>query len=330
MICFPLDNTQYDASAVGSYMATRTRGVLSADANLSVTADGSSMAVSVSAGLAWLKHGDYWGTAALLQQPQPLTISAADGALSRIDAIVCRLDKVGNAAEIVVKKGSYAASPTVVDPVRDDNYDEIYLATVSVASGTTAITQALITDQRLNETYCGLMRDGITGIPTAQLQAQGQELIDQLKVLLQSTLDGASQMLKTVYDPQGKNTDIFSAIETHAAAKASGTTSGHVTLSDSTASTSGAADGIAATPAAVKATKDAAASAASAASAAQSTANSANTTANAAMPKSGGNFSGSVMARTTLRTISEELVNVSVRNSSWQSVSSDFLVLIRK
>lgn len=180
MICFPLDNTPYEAKDMGTYLATRTRGVFSSDGNLAVTPGESGLSVSVSPGLAWLKWSDYWGTAALQEQALTLDLDTADGALKRIDAIVCRLDKVNNRAEIVVKKGAPSSAPIVVPPVRDANYDELYIATVLIGAGVISISASAITDQRLNEEYCGLMRDGVTGIPTASLHAQAQQILTDL------------------------------------------------------------------------------------------------------------------------------------------------------
>lgn len=180
MICFPLDNTPYEAKDMGTYLATRTRGVFSSDGNLAVTPGESGLSVSVSPGLAWLKWSDYWGTAALQEQALTLALDTADGALKRIDAIVCRLDKVNNRAEIVVKKGAPSSAPIVVPPVRDANYDELYIATVLIGAGVISISASAITDQRLNEEYCGLMRDGVTGIPTASLHAQAQQILTEL------------------------------------------------------------------------------------------------------------------------------------------------------
>lgn len=180
MICFPLDNTPYEAKDMGTYLATRTRGVFSSDGNLAVTPGESGLSVSVSPGLAWLKWSDYWGTAALQEQALTLTLDTADGALKRIDAIVCRLDKVNNRAEIVVKKGAPSSAPIVVPLVRDANYDELYIATVLIGAGVISISASAITDQRLNEEYCGLMRDGVTGIPTASLHAQAQQILTEL------------------------------------------------------------------------------------------------------------------------------------------------------
>lgn len=203
MICFPLDNTPYEAKDMGTYLATRTRGVFSSDGNLAVTPSESGLSVSVSPGLAWLKWSDYWGTAALQEQALTLALDTADGALKRIDAIVCRLDKVNNRAEIVVKKGAPSSAPIVVPPVRDANYDELYIATVLIGAGVISISASAITDQRLNEEYCGLMRDGVTGIPTAQLQEQVQQLIDHLRAEVDGIEQGSEVMLKTVYDADG-------------------------------------------------------------------------------------------------------------------------------
>ncbi len=169
MICFPLDNTEYEANALGAWCGTRTRGVYSADGHYAVTAN-DDMTVTVSPGLAWLKAGDYWGVNIYESNPVVLTVDTADGSLSRIDAVCVRLDKNQNRGEIVIKKGRYSLqSPVIPLPARNLDYDEIYVATILVPKGATAIRQADITDQRLNENYCGVMRDGVTAIPTQQL-----------------------------------------------------------------------------------------------------------------------------------------------------------------
>ena len=172
MICFPLDNTEYEATALGAWCATRTRGIFAADGHYAVTAN-DDMTVTVSPGLAWLKAGEFWGVNAFESNSSVLTVDTADGSLSRIDAVCVRLDKNQNRGEIVIKKGSYSPQPpTIAPPVRNLDYDEIYVATISVPAGATSIGQINVTDQRLNEEYCGIMRDGVTGIPTQQLQEQ--------------------------------------------------------------------------------------------------------------------------------------------------------------
>lgn len=285
MICFPLDNTPYQAKDMGAFLATRTRGVFSADDNLAVTPLASGLSVSVSSGLAWLKWSDYWGTAALQENSLTLSLAAADGALNRIDAVVCRLDKINNIAEIVIKKGALAVSPVIADPVRNSSYDEIYLATVFVSAGAVNLTAENITDRRLSESYCGLMRDGVTQIPTSALYAQAQALITDLQNQLVSVIDGSAYMLKTVYD-----TDNDGVVDN--AEKLGGQMPEYY--------------------------------------AKQTDLTSVQTTANAAMPKTGGEFTGDSFAVNTNRSTSS-IRNIEVCASDGSTpVSTNSLLLVRK
>lgn len=189
IVAFPLDNTEYTASAMGAFLATRTRGVYSADDSLAVTANGN-MTVTVGPGLAWLKAADYWGLAVCSEAAATLTVPTAGSSAKRMDAVCLRLDKTGNKAELIVKPGTPAAMPVLPPLQRNDSYDEIYLASISLAAGQVAVSAADITDLRLNEDYCGLMRDGVTGIPTAQLSAQADALMEQLRQAIQAASSG--------------------------------------------------------------------------------------------------------------------------------------------
>lgn len=189
IVAFPLDNTEYTASAMGAFLATRTRGVYSADDSLAVTANGN-MTVTVGPGLAWLKAADYWGLAVCSEAAATLTVPTASSSAKRMDAVCLRLDKTGNKAELIVKPGTPAAMPVLPSLQRNDSYDEIYLASISLAAGAVAVSAADITDLRLNEDYCGLMRDGVTGIPTAQLSAQADALMAQLREAIQAASSG--------------------------------------------------------------------------------------------------------------------------------------------
>lgn len=189
IVAFPLDNTEYTASAMGAFLATRTRGVYSADDSLAVTANGN-MTVTVGPGLAWLKAADYWGLAVCSEAAVTLTVPTASSSAKRLDAVCLRLDKTGNKAELVVKPGTPAAMPVLPPLQRNDSYDEIYLAGISLAAGQVAVSAADITDLRLNEDYCGLMRDGVTGLPTAQITAQADALMEQLRQAIQAASSG--------------------------------------------------------------------------------------------------------------------------------------------
>ena len=198
--CFPLDNTEYDASALGAWFATRTRGVLSSGDNFAVTASGTGMSVTLQPGYGWLRRNAHWGTVVWMEEPETFILDPADGTLSRIDVIALRLDKDNNTAQPILRKGTFSNAPTFTAPVRDTHADEVYAASILVQPGAVKILQSDVTDLRLNETYCGIMRDGITGIPTAQLQEQAQQLIEQLRTELQGVKDQTGLMLKSVYD----------------------------------------------------------------------------------------------------------------------------------
>ncbi len=178
MICFPLDNTEYSADALGAWFGSKSRGITSAG-HYATTTNGD-MSVTVSPGLAWLRAGVYWGVVVLETEAQKLTISTADGSLPRIDAVCIRLDKNQNRAEMVVKKGRAASQPSITAPVRDLNYDEIYIATILVRGGTTSILESDITDQRLNDEYCGIARDGIAGLPESHASTHASAGSDPL------------------------------------------------------------------------------------------------------------------------------------------------------
>ena len=178
MICFPLDNTEYSADALGAWFGSKSRGITSTEHY--VTTTNGDMSVTVSPGLAWLRAGDYWGVVILETEAQKLTISTADGSMPRLDAVCIRLDKNQNCAEMVIKKGRVATQPSIAPPVRDLNYDEIYIATILVRAGTTSILESDITDQRLNDDYCGIARDGLAGLPESHASTHASAGSDPL------------------------------------------------------------------------------------------------------------------------------------------------------
>ena len=88
--------------------------------------------------------------------------------------------------------GSAAAAP---DVVQTELVYELGLYTVSVAAGSTVIKTADVTDTRLNEQVCGLMRDGVTGLPTAQIARQADALLDAIKAEYRGVKDGSGYVL---------------------------------------------------------------------------------------------------------------------------------------
>ena len=101
--CFPLDNTEYEASALGAWFATRTRGVLSSGDNFAVTASGTGMSVTLQPGYGWLRRNAHWGTVVWMEEPETFILDPADGTLSRIDVIALRLDTDNNTAQPILR-----------------------------------------------------------------------------------------------------------------------------------------------------------------------------------------------------------------------------------
>ena len=171
MTAWPLDNTEYTSEAIGAWSGTRTRGVFSAEDCFMVTAAGG-FGIRVSPGLAWIKVAEYWGAAVLEQNETAFTIKVGSGLLPRYVAVVLQYDKTVNEVRLALRYGEYGSPAQKLSPVRDKYYDEIILASILQRAAAVEITQADIADERLNEDMCGLMRDGVTGLPTAALYAQ--------------------------------------------------------------------------------------------------------------------------------------------------------------
>lgn len=93
----------------------------------------------------------------------------ADGVLKRIDRIVMRLNSTNRTMELVVKKGAFASNPVAPALQRDANAYELALADVLINNGATQITQANITDQRLNKSLCGVVHGLINQVDTTTI-----------------------------------------------------------------------------------------------------------------------------------------------------------------
>ena len=120
----------------------------------------------------------------------PISIPIADGVLDRVDRIVLQFSKTANATSIVLKSGTPSAAAVAPAIVQTETVYELGLYTVSVPAGSTTILASHVTDTRMDETVCGLMRDGVTGIPTAELQAQVEALIADLREQISNAAAG--------------------------------------------------------------------------------------------------------------------------------------------
>lgn len=157
---FPFDAEEVDGSYDRVYVADEfaqyfrafiTSGVfMDPSSSLQVVAD-SGMNVTVSAGQAIIEGYRYE-----LESDMTVTVEAADGTLNRIDRICITWDKEARDIHVEYRKGTASYNP--VAPARrwTAEYKDLVSADIYVAAGAISITQANITDQRLNSTVCGL------------------------------------------------------------------------------------------------------------------------------------------------------------------------------
>ena len=198
IITYPENGITYDADDASGYLSTRLSGVYSADEDFAVTANGG-LTVTVSAGQAWVRPVRFRGRSIIMEQPETVTLTAADAVRSRIDRLVLRYDAAARKTRLQVLEGTPdSASPTAPEITRTALVYDLCLADIRRPAGSTEITAADITDTRADEDVCGVMRDGVTGIPTAQLQAQALAIMTQLSTELHTKLDALDAAIAAV------------------------------------------------------------------------------------------------------------------------------------
>lgn len=130
-----------------------------------------------------VKPGDGWINGHFLNNDSDytLTLDNADGVLKRIDRIVMRLNHLTRTMnEIIVKKGTFASTPVAPPLQRDTEYYELALADVYISAGATTITQANITDQRLNKDLCGIVHGTVDQVDTTTIFNQYQQWFEEM------------------------------------------------------------------------------------------------------------------------------------------------------
>ena len=180
IITYPLNGVVYSAEDVATYLCTRTSGVYSKETNFAVSTTGTRQ-ITVAPGLAWINYDDFKGVSVCSREENVLTVPEADNTLNRVDRVVLQFDTSENITAIKLKTGTPAVAAQPPDILQNHNQYELGLCTISVPAGSTAVTAADITDTRADEAICGVMRDGVTGIPTGTLVQQFRAVIDALK-----------------------------------------------------------------------------------------------------------------------------------------------------
>ena len=180
IVLYPANDCDFDAADVAAYLAGLTSGVFSGAEDFPVTAAGG-LTVTVGAGRGWVHPSRFTGYSITKREADTLTVPLADPSLPRIDRIVMRYDAGARAASLHVLQGTASSTPTAPAISRTELIYDLCLAEITRPAGSTAVTTGQITDTRLDEKLCGIVRDGVTGIPTDELLAAAKERIGELE-----------------------------------------------------------------------------------------------------------------------------------------------------
>ena len=180
IVLYPANGYDFDAADVAAYLAGLTSGVFSSAEDFPVTAAGG-LKVTVGAGRGWVHPSRFTGYSITKRESDTLTMPLADPSLPRIDRIVIRYDAGARAASLQVLQGTASSTPTAPAISRTELIYDLCLAEITRPAGSTSITTGQITDTRLDEALCGIVRDGVTGIPTDELLAAARERINALE-----------------------------------------------------------------------------------------------------------------------------------------------------
>ena len=180
IVLYPANDYDFDAADVAAYLAGLTSGVFSSAEDFPVTAAGG-LKVTVGAGRGWVHPSRFTGYSITKREADTLTMPLADPSLPRIDRIAMRYDAGARAASLQVLQGTASSTPTAPAISRTELIYDLCLAEITRPAGSTSISTGQITDTRLDEALCGIVRDGVTGIPTDELLAAAKERINALE-----------------------------------------------------------------------------------------------------------------------------------------------------
>lgn len=204
IVLYPANGYDFDAADVAGYLAGLTSGVFSSAEDFPVTAAGG-LKVTVGAGRGWVHPSRFTGYSITKREADTLTMPLADPSLPRIDRIVMRYDAGARAASLQVLQGTASSTPTAPVISRTELIYDLCLAEITRPAGSTSISTGQITDTRLDEALCGLVRDGVTGIPTDELLAAAKERIGALEEKATSSAAAAKDSAEAAKSSETKS-----------------------------------------------------------------------------------------------------------------------------
>lgn len=204
IVLYPANGFDFDAADVAAYLAGLTSGVFSSAEDFPVTAAGG-LTVTVGAGRGWVHPSRFTGYSITKRESDTLTMPLADPSLPRIDRIIMRYDAGARAASLQVLQGTASSTPTAPAISRTELIYDLCLAEITRPAGSTSISTGQITDTRLDEALCGIVRDGVTGIPTDELLAAAKERINALEEKATSSAAAAKDSAEAAKSSETKS-----------------------------------------------------------------------------------------------------------------------------
>jgi hypothetical protein len=176
------DFRNYYAQLIGN-------GVFYTNSTALKVSEGGGMNVTLAKGSAFIEGAGYKNTA-----PLNFILDTADGALPRIDRLVIRNDYTNRDTYAAVLKGSYSAQPQPTAITRNADCYEIAIADILVPGGAVSITQANITDNRLNNDLCGVVTGLIEQADTTEIFNQFEAYLTEFKQQHISEMENWTEM----------------------------------------------------------------------------------------------------------------------------------------
>jgi hypothetical protein len=142
----------------------------------------------------------------------PLTIAEPHNQYPRIDRVILRLDRSIQTRDItpMILTGAAGSNPNAPELTRNGVVWDISLARINVAANATVIRESEITDERFDESVCGLI-NSVLGLDSSEWQrqydefiasvnAQNQEFIDERNNSFTSALNAFNQSAADILD----------------------------------------------------------------------------------------------------------------------------------
>ncbi|MBC3901420.1 hypothetical protein GH811_17610 [Acetobacterium malicum] len=134
------------------------------------------MTITIKPGFAWINGYMYWNPDNLVKT---LAVAYTN---PRIDRVVIRWSSNNREIRADVITGTPAVVPVAPELTRNSDIWELAIADILVDGNATVITQAKITDTRLNNNLCGIVHGLFDQVDTTTLFNQYQAWLSEMKI----------------------------------------------------------------------------------------------------------------------------------------------------